>query len=214
MGTLKKFADRLAQKFDRPLDLDFKRVLEDDIISKRALLARREAQAKGGYLMSMQVRISCEELELVDISECCDKPLGCKVNRTVLQLPELLYATGLFPISKVSSLDMKDSYTYISPQRVGNTGGTLGTLGTMYTIKNRRLYVLNNREISRLSLTITPYDPRDLIGRSDCVVVSADCITPESDIIIEGHYEDTIEQMIRQSYGYSKSVEVETVNKD
>jgi len=98
-------------------------VIEYEINAVRAQLIKQDINR--GYSVDSWIiqDLGCIDLELVDKSECCDVELGCKILRTVQQIPSPIELHQKQLITRIGPIDkMARPYDYIAYNRVPYSG--------------------------------------------------------------------------------------------
>jgi len=118
--TLNEIAYSVAETVGKPYDESFLNRVRTGIHYYRSLLIKREIDRNPGFIPPQFVqRLSCVEMEEVDIAECPEVvELGCKICRTKEKVPTLVRLADRLAIKYVGTIDLKKNYSMISVDRI------------------------------------------------------------------------------------------------
>jgi hypothetical protein len=141
----------------------------------RAQLAKQQIGKYGTLEKSYVQSLGCLELELADKSECCEYPTGCKILRTVLNIPQTINDSLL---TRVGPVDLSEaSFNHIEYERVPFSGYNKYTKNIKRWFRkdhNGPIYiVVNENDLLDQSLEVISADgvfenPQDLQSFLSC----------------------------------------------
>ena len=117
--TLNEIAYSVAETVGKPYDEAFLNRVRSGIHYYRSLLIKRDIDRNPGFIPPQFVqRLSCVEMQSVDIAQCPDVVIGCNVCRTVNKVPTLVRLADRLAITFVGTIDLQKNYSLIELDRV------------------------------------------------------------------------------------------------
>ncbi len=156
----------------------------------RALFIRRDLDRN--YLLpnDIQQDLGCVKLIEVDEAECCEIATGCNVLRTELKLPKPIRAKNGLLITYVGSVDKKQKFDIILPERAPYIGFSKYTqhIPRVYYL-NGYIYITGSNALTYINIRGVWSNPEDVKRFQECE--DGECYTddseyPMSDDMIEG----------------------------
>ena len=134
----------------------------------RAMLIAQSYQKNGDMLDIWQQPIHCLELEQVDESECCDILTGCKVLRTVEEIPNTVETIGDMGIIRIETptgdiIPYTNQFSNKYDQYNKYTGNK-----RKWLYKNGHIYILNETFLTHINMIGVFDDPTELINFVGC----------------------------------------------
>lgn len=134
----------------------------------RSMLISQAIDKKNDISDTWLQTISCLELELVDLSDCCDVELGCLGLRSVKELPKTIETDSSNMIIGVYTLDgtLIDE-SDISTSRYSKYNKFTSNKRRWF-IYNNKLHIINDILLEKVSVTGIWEDPSDLANYISC----------------------------------------------
>jgi hypothetical protein len=163
-----------------------RRLIESIINEERALMIRRELNKNRSIDDNLIQDLGCVEMDLSPPAsqDCCDVPPGCKILRSVKQIPNAIELYQDKMITRVAPKDLTlpafhllelDAVPYF-----GNGRFNKNQIGVF--VRNNYIFLISKREIDKLIDTITVQgvweDPREAARFTTCD--NQPCWTPDS----------------------------------
>lgn len=170
--------DTIAGNFDRILDKEFKRRVEELVIIARSELIRRSIDKHGISSSNLIQQINCMETTRVDIAECCSITLSCNITKTLNKVPQPIRIRDRSSnFQYVGTIDSKKSYSYmtiemfemLSAERFFNNSQTI------YIYKNGYIYIFGD-DPDNIRIEGIFNDPREVENLNDCVNPNDNCV--------------------------------------
>ena len=141
---------------------------------QRALLIRNELNKSRTIDPDIIQDLGCVAMEAADPAECCDVSTGCKVMRTVLEIPttiELHNDIGITRIGPINKTLKEYSRTTLEGAKwVGNGKYTKNEIYAYIT--NNRVYLVSNNDkhkfIDYINIRGVFENPSDIIPFTNC----------------------------------------------
>lgn len=175
---LRVLADTIAGNFDRKLDKEFRRRVEELVIIERAELIRRNIDKYGFSSANLIQQVNCMETTKVDIAECCTVDLGCDITRTLDKVPQPIRIRNRSSnFLYVGTIDGKKSYSYSTIEEKGLLNSERFALkdSATYDYINGYLYIYGD-DPEHIRVKGIFNDPREVENLNDCVNPNEDCI--------------------------------------
>lgn len=187
--TVDELVDKILALVGQNTNEELKNVFKLSVLGKRNYLLKQQLQR---YSNRTQFEVSITfNLEESDLSDLCSLDI-CKVLKATIKIPNSLEFVGVQPY-KVSLIDRSEYFDYVKPEQFKYSLYSKYTAKERkYTIINGYLYILNERMIDRISVTLIP-DEFDL-DDFECL----NCKT--ADLYIPGDMEDAITKMTLNEY--------------
>jgi hypothetical protein len=182
-----------------PREVSFK------LANQRALLLRNELNRNRSIDPDIIQDLGCVAMELADPAECCDVSTGCKVLRTVLEIPttiELYNDITLTRIGPVDKTKKEFSRTTLSGAKwVGNGKYTKNEIYA-YTANNR-VYLVSNTDnhkfIENINIRGVFENPADVIPFTNCSTGSS-CYSADDKYPLKAWMYNYIEGQVVKEY--------------
>lgn len=183
----------LHSQLDEALEINsddsrFDSLYYTDLINEtRALFLQNQYSKKTSIDPNVVQTIPCEDLELVDPHNCpCDNiPIGCKILRTVNQIPNTIKLKEGKAITSVGPIIMtKKRFSLIDYERVPYVGNGRTTKNTIYAfIYDNYIYIFSKNpqtlHLKKIAIRGVFEDPTALKAFTNCATNSI-CWTPNS----------------------------------
>ena len=172
---LADISDQIAGNFDKWDDIEFKRRVEDLIITIRAELIRRNIDKYGITPNSLIQQINCLPTTEVDIAECCSVTLGCNVTRTLDKVPNPIRIRSRNSNFKyVGTIDGKKSFSHLDRETIELLEEEkCFRAGISYSYINEYIYIFGDNP-ANIRVQGVFGDPREVANLNDCE--NSDCI--------------------------------------
>lgn len=194
MATLRQIAFNLRNIIEggrtSENDLPSYRQLVFMINYYRTVFIRRDLDRNYFLANDIQQDLGCLNLIEVDEAECCEIEVGCDILRTELKLPKPVRAKNGLLITFVGSVDKKQKFDIILPERVPYISYSKYTskIPRVYYM-NGYIYIANSRDLTNINVRGVWANPEDVRRFQQCE--EGECYTedseyPMSDDMIEG----------------------------
>ena len=163
-----------------------RRLIETIINEERALMIRREINKNRSIDDNLIQDLGCVEMELASPTskECCDVPPGCKILRSVKQIPNAIEVNQDKLITRIAPQDLTlKAFHFLELDAVPYFGnGRFNRNQIAAFLRNNYLFLISRREIDKLIGVITVHgvweNPKEAARFTDCD--DKPCWTPES----------------------------------
>ena len=174
---LADISDQIAGNFDKWDDIEFKRRVEDLVITNRAELIRRNIDKYGVTPNNLIQQINCIPTTQVDSAECCSLTLGCNVTRSTNKVPNPIRIRSRNSNFKyVGTIDGRKSFSHIDREMLELLQGErFFTSGISYAYINEYIYVFGDNP-ANIRLQGVFGDPREVANLNDCDNPNTDCL--------------------------------------
>jgi len=188
-----------------------------DIANQRALLIRNELN-KGRTIDSDIIQdLGCVAMEAVDPAECCDVQTGCKVMRTVLEIPETIELhnkDGITRIGPVNKTLREFSKTTLEGSKWVGSGKY--TTQEIYAYRsNNRIYLVSNNDkhkfIDYINVRGVFEDPKDVTPFTTCGD-GATCYSSDNKYPLKAWMYTYIENILMQKYVMAYQLPTDVLN--
>ncbi len=177
---------RTIRSYISDVRVALKLISSDDIASDRYIASELQKQSVKLVHQQLQKRVgwndpnlftplNCIPMEDVDLVECCDYKGDCKVSKSTITIPQIVSANNSLVIQGVWSIDKKQRFKEINPNRYANW------LNMKYKNKEDKFFWIQNEHIycsdpsiERLSLSaffldsINPHTYSCESSKNDC----------------------------------------------
>lgn len=135
----------------------------------RNILIKRDLDKNKSINPDVVQDLGCIDLVLVDPSECCDLDIDCKVLRTSVKIPKTIELNQRNLLTYIGSVDKTHSYSQIDSARVrwSNNNKYISKEPKVYYLNNY-IYVLNAKELTKISVRGIFEDPKEAASFSQC----------------------------------------------
>lgn len=143
---IEEIVDNIAAYFEKTTDHVFKKRVLSNVLAARAEIIRRYIDKYNSYPVSLISQVNCEETEKVDIAECCNSNLNCKITRTKNIIPSPIRKKGLSSaFIYVGTLNNNEAFGYIEPNQIDYilSDRFMPSNKMFYSYINGRIYIIN-----------------------------------------------------------------------
>jgi hypothetical protein len=183
--------DIAGKPFDYPTEIKAREL----IVTARAALIRQQYQKTGTFPTSAKIKI-CFDMEIKSSSECCGVDLGCKIAVTKQQIPMPMDVKDAIDFEFVGDIMGINAYGYLKPGEIPFIKERKFSSKLLYyTVLNRKIIVINNPAIEKISARYVPSNFIEAMQFGSCDG-GGSCINWEDNAFIEDHWEDAITKMV------------------
>lgn len=177
MNSLNQLAESIAIIQDKQLDFNYIEKLKFDIKSLRALFAKQDAERN--LIDKQLIQTICIDLELVDMSICCDIQTDCKVLRSTTDIPKFVRLKQSTPFTFVGDLDGQTSYVSSNVEDWElESYKRFNPKAVLYDLVNNRLIIKNGNIRTKCLIKGIAENPEDLV---DCSCDETNKVAYEAD---------------------------------
>ena len=188
-----------------------------DIATQRSLMIRNELNKTRTIDVDTIQDLGCVEMEIADPAECCEVSTGCKVVRTVLEIPSTIELhnsdaiTRIGPVNK--TLKEFSKTTFDAAKFVGNGKYTKGEIFA-YRANNRIYLVSNNTNhlfIEHINIRGVFEDPKDVTPFTSCSD-GGSCYSSDDNYPLKSWMYTYIETSLLQKYTHTYQLPADVLN--
>lgn len=160
--------ENIASSGSLPVDFKIERSQISYWINQtRSMLVSQDIQKRKDISDVWIQTISCQDLEQVDKSECCEIETGCTILKSPI-LPRTIEVNGTNSIIRVTDMmgNKIDKTTYAEVSVDGHNKFT--SKKPKWYLKNDRIYVINSDFLSKINIDLLAENPSDLAAYATC----------------------------------------------
>lgn len=135
----------------------------------RSVLIRREVDKQKPLSTQLQQDLGCVPVELIDAAECCNITSGCKIVRTVSELPRFVESSDGPIIAYIGAVDKQEGYQIVPWSRFRWAAYSKYTKGIrLASLLNNHVYILNGTGLASVNVRGVFDDPREAARFKTC----------------------------------------------